>query len=183
MLIVLIILKKIRKSISHFQHAYALELLKDRLVDGEKALDVGSGSGYLTVCMSLMIGPNGFAVGIDHIPELVEKSIRNVQLDKPELLSSGRVKFVGKFVFLWMYVICVFIYMSTFNKFNCIGFVLVGDGRLGYPEEAPYNAIHVGAAAPSLPKEVSRKKNLIFVEQNSEMYLEIPVCILFFSVT
>lgn len=105
-------------------HAYALELLKDRLVDGEKALDVGSGSGYLTVCMSLMIGPNGFAVGIDHIPELVEKSIRNVQLDKPELLSSGRVKFV------------------------------VGDGRLGYPEEAPYNAIHVGAAAPSLPKEL-----------------------------
>lgn len=30
----------------------------------------------------------------------------------------------------------------------------VGDGRLGYPDEAPYDAIHVGAAAPTLPKAV-----------------------------
>lgn len=78
------------------QHAYALELLKDRLVNGEKALDVGSGSGYLTVCMSLMIGPNGKAIGIDHIPELVNKSIENVKKDKPELLTSERVKLLGK---------------------------------------------------------------------------------------
>lgn len=28
----------------------------------------------------------------------------------------------------------------------------MGDGRLGYPEAAPYNAIHVGAAAPTLPQ-------------------------------
>lgn len=32
---------------------------------------------------------------------------------------------------------------------------LVGDGRLGYADEAPYNAIHVGAAADTLPQEVS----------------------------
>lgn len=34
--------------------------------------------------------------------------------------------------------------------------ISVGDGRQGYPEEAPFNAIHVGAAAPDLPKAVSR---------------------------
>lgn len=34
-------------------------------------------------------------------------------------------------------------------------FILVGDGRLGYPEEAPYDAIHVGAAAATIPKAVS----------------------------
>ena len=39
-----------------FQHAYALELLKDQLKEGMKALDVGSGSGYLTVCFALMVG-------------------------------------------------------------------------------------------------------------------------------
>lgn len=33
--------------------------------------------------------------------------------------------------------------------------ITVGDGRKGYPDEAPYNAIHVGAAAPSLPQAVS----------------------------
>lgn len=71
-------------------------MLKDHLIEGEKALDVGSGSGYLTVCMALMVGETGKAVGIDHIEELIEMSTNNVRNDKPELLSSGRVKFVGK---------------------------------------------------------------------------------------
>ena len=31
----------------------------------------------------------------------------------------------------------------------------VGDGRRGYPEEAPYDAIHVGAAAAVVPQPVS----------------------------
>ena len=37
------------------QHAYALELLKDQLKEGNKALDVGSGSGYLTTCFAHMV--------------------------------------------------------------------------------------------------------------------------------
>lgn len=42
--------------------------------------------------------------------------------------------------------------MRLFNHdYNC----LVGDGRLGYPDRAPYNAIHVGAAAKELPQAVS----------------------------
>lgn len=69
-----------------------------------------------------MVGPSGKVVGIDHIDELVQSSIKNVQADDPELLASGRIKLV------------------------------VGDGRLGFPDEAPYDAIHVGAAAPTLPK-------------------------------
>lgn len=68
-----------------------MELLKDQLVEGERALDVGSGSGYLTVCMAIMLGDSGKAVGIDHIPELVEKSLENVKKDNPELLKSKRV--------------------------------------------------------------------------------------------
>ncbi len=32
---------------------------------------------------------------------------------------------------------------------------IVGDGRLGYPESAPFDAIHVGAAAPVVPQAVS----------------------------
>jgi protein-L-isoaspartate O-methyltransferase len=32
-----------------------------------------------------------------------------------------------------------------------------GDGRKGYPSEGPYDAIHVGAAAPNLPEPVSFK--------------------------
>ncbi|KAE8602265.1 hypothetical protein XENTR_v10013930 [Xenopus tropicalis] len=103
-------------------HAYALELLHDQLHEGAKALDVGSGSGILTACFSRMVGPKGKVVGIDHIKELVDDSINNVKKDDTTLLSSGRVK------------------------------LLVGDGRMGYPEEAPYDAIHVGAAAPVVPQ-------------------------------
>lgn len=40
-------------------HAHVLELLKDHLNDGERALDVGSGSGYLTACMAIMVGETG----------------------------------------------------------------------------------------------------------------------------
>lgn len=68
-----------------------MELLKDQLVEGERALDIGSGSGYLTACMAVMLGENGKAIGVDHIPELVEKSIENVRNGNPELLSSQRV--------------------------------------------------------------------------------------------
>ncbi|XP_045495113.1 protein-L-isoaspartate(D-aspartate) O-methyltransferase [Colias croceus] len=103
-------------------HAHALERLKNQLIPGEKALDVGSGSGYLTSCMALMVGEQGKVVGIDHIPELIALATKNINNDNPGLLKTERIK------------------------------LITGDGRLGYPSEAPYNAIHVGAAAPTLPQ-------------------------------
>lgn len=36
-------------------HVHALEVLKNHLQPGMKALDVGSGSGYLTACMAMMV--------------------------------------------------------------------------------------------------------------------------------
>lgn len=36
---------------------------------------------------------------------------------------------------------------------------LVGDGRLGHPVDGPYNAVHVGAAAETLPQTVRMKTN------------------------
>ncbi|XP_035434057.1 protein-L-isoaspartate(D-aspartate) O-methyltransferase isoform X1 [Spodoptera frugiperda] len=103
-------------------HAHALERLKNQLIPGEKALDVGSGSGYLTACMAIMVGETGRVVGIEHISELVTLATKNIKADNPSLLSSERIKLIA------------------------------GDGRLGYPSEGPYNAIHVGAAAPNLPQ-------------------------------
>ncbi|XP_076252656.1 protein-L-isoaspartate(D-aspartate) O-methyltransferase-like isoform X2 [Rhynchophorus ferrugineus] len=103
-------------------HAHALELLKDQLINGTRALDVGSGSGYLTSCMASLLGPAGKAIGIDHIPELTEMARQNIMRDNPELLNSGKVLLV------------------------------TGDGRQGYSESGPYDAIHVGAAASTLPQ-------------------------------
>lgn len=110
-------------------HAHALELLSDHLLEGSKALDVGSGSGYLTACMAMMVGETGKAVGIDHIPELVEESRGNINKDivSRAMLETGRLMLV------------------------------VGDGRQGYEPEAPFDAIHVGAAAPTLPEALVKQ--------------------------
>lgn len=35
-------------------------------------------------------------VGIEHIDELVQMSIKNVEADDPELLSAGRIKLIGE---------------------------------------------------------------------------------------
>lgn len=85
------------QSCNEFQHAHALERLKKQLISGEKALDVGSGSGYLTACMAIMVGEGGRVVGIEHIPELVTLATKNIQNDNPALLTSERIKLVGKF--------------------------------------------------------------------------------------
>ncbi|CAG8528129.1 5205_t:CDS:1 [Acaulospora morrowiae] len=103
-------------------HAIALENMESFLRPGAKSLDVGSGSGYLTVCMAEMVGSEGKVIGIEHIPQLVDMAKSNVQKDRPEFLESNRIEF------------------------------LVGDGRNGYPEEAPYDCIHVGAAAETTPQ-------------------------------
>ncbi|VDK77903.1 unnamed protein product [Litomosoides sigmodontis] len=102
-------------------HALALGLLKDHLRDGNTALDIGSGSGYLTVCMALMVGRRGKVIGIDHIKELVDLSITNINKHHSDLLTDGRIT------------------------------MITGDGRNGYRAGAPYTAIHVGAAASKLP--------------------------------
>nr|ABC86740.1 L-isoaspartate-O-methyl transferase [Vitis pseudoreticulata] len=104
-------------------HATCLELLQENLQPGMHALDVGSGTGYLTACFALMVGPQGCAVGVEHIPELVASSIKNIEKSAAApLLKEGSLK------------------------------LHAGDGRLGWPECAPYDAIHVGAAAPEIPQ-------------------------------
>ncbi|XP_063295314.1 protein-L-isoaspartate(D-aspartate) O-methyltransferase-like isoform X2 [Pelobates fuscus] len=108
-------------------HAHALELLEEKLIEGARALDVGSGSGYLTACFARMVGSTGKVIGVDHIDHLINTAIQNVQQDDAELLSSGRIKFV------------------------------VGDGRLGHPEGGLYDAIHVGAAAATVPQELLKQ--------------------------
>eukprot|EP00249_Psilotum_nudum_P013793 c24514_g1_i2 orf=238-1065(+) len=104
-------------------HALCLELLEAHLQPGMAALDIGSGTGYLTACFAFMVGQEGYAVGVEHIPELVQQAIQNVKRTSVAyLLESGYLSFQ------------------------------VADGRHGWPEKAPYDAIHVGAAASQIPE-------------------------------
>lgn len=104
-------------------HGYCLSLLSEYLKPGSSVLDVGSGSGYLTAVFALMVGETGRTVGVERIAELVQRSIETIKRGKAaHLLESGRLS------------------------------IHVVDGKQGFPEGAPYDAIHVGAAAADIPK-------------------------------
>ncbi|CAL9110660.1 unnamed protein product [Musa textilis] len=104
-------------------HATCLELLEEHLQPGMRALDVGSGTGYLTACFAIMVGLQGRAVGVEHIPELVASSINSIKRSAASsILNEGSLS------------------------------VHAADGRKGWPELAPYDAIHVGAASPDIPR-------------------------------
>ena len=105
-------------------HAYALEQLKDHLTEGCHILDVGSGSGYLTVAFSKMINDTGKVVGIEHIKGLYDIGYKNIMKSYSSLVNSGTL------------------------ILEC------GDGRKGFKPQAPYKAIHVGAAAPEIPEDL-----------------------------
>ncbi|KAE9553486.1 hypothetical protein FO519_003315 [Halicephalobus sp. NKZ332] len=72
--------------------------------------------------LEALAGPNGKAIGIEHMEQLVKKSFQNLEKHHSEKLDRGQIEIVG------------------------------GDGRLGYPQGGPYDAIHVGAAAPDMPE-------------------------------
>ena len=100
-------------------HAAACESLLPFLKPGSKVLDVGSGSGYLTHVLAELVKPGGVVVGIEHIQPLVDIGTTNTRksAEGRELMENGGIKYVK------------------------------ADGRLGWAEGAPYDAIHVGAAA------------------------------------
>lgn len=59
---------------------YLKELLKDHLKRAKRCLDVGSGSGYLTLAFAMMMHePGAVSYGIEHIPNLVKTSIINIE--------------------------------------------------------------------------------------------------------
>ena len=105
-------------------HAYCLEALKDHLKPGNKALDVGFGSGYLPVAMSKMMNDEGCVVGIEHMKELYNFGIQNISKHHKNLLDNKKIKLV------------------------------LGDGRIGYKQESPFDCIHVGAVAEKPPDEL-----------------------------
>ncbi|KAL3315779.1 hypothetical protein Ciccas_005587 [Cichlidogyrus casuarinus] len=115
-------------------HGMVLEELADKLVPGSTVLDVGSGSGYLVVCMALMVGLTGKVVGIEHIDPLQDQAKINLNnwISSNPLLNGQPVD----------------------KEIMDIMTLVVGDGRKGYLPEAPFDAIHVGAASPDTPKEL-----------------------------
>ena len=105
-------------------HSYCLEALRDFLKEGNTVLDVGFGSGYLTVAMSKMMNDKGTVVGIEHIKDLYDFGMKNICKNHKNLIDTKKIN------------------------------LILGDGRLGYKDLAPYKCIHIGAAAKKIPDEI-----------------------------
>jgi len=71
-----------------------------------------------------MLGEGGKVYGVEHIEELVEQSKINIAKHHKHFLDDGSIT------------------------------ILAEDGRKGLEKYAPYDVIHVGAAADTLPKEL-----------------------------
>jgi protein-L-isoaspartate(D-aspartate) O-methyltransferase len=128
-------------------HASACESLLAFLGQGARVLDIGSGSGYLTHVLANLVAPDGIVIGVDHIQGLVDMATNNMKKSKggQTLLESKRVQFIK------------------------------ADGRLGYREGGPYDAIHVGAAAVSLHQSLVDQLKCpgrMFIPIGSDRYMQ-----------
>jgi len=71
--------------------AFMLELLQPE--QGNKILDIGSGSGWQTALLADIVGDSGKIFAVDIIPELTDFGRRNVA--KYNFIKSGIVKFLN----------------------------------------------------------------------------------------
>ncbi|KII64063.1 Protein-L-isoaspartate O-methyltransferase [Thelohanellus kitauei] len=79
------------------KHAHALEIFESRLRNPQcRALDVGSGSGYMTLCMAVINGFKNTVIGIEHFGRIINQSINNISnAGYSPLLESGKIKFIS----------------------------------------------------------------------------------------
>lgn len=103
--------------------ALMLELLD--IQEGQKILDIGSGSGWTTALLAEIVGSKGKVFAIERIQEL--KNFGESNTSKYNFVKSNRAIFMA------------------------------GDGTKGLPEQAPFDRIHVAAAANKIPSPLLKQ--------------------------
>lgn len=95
--------------------AFMLEKLRPQ--KGEKVLEIGTGSGYLTALLGVLVGKRGRVFSVEYFPELKNFAESNLR---------------------------------RYNFKNVA--LLAGDGKDGFPREAPFDKIVSSAEVKGIPK-------------------------------
>ena len=88
-----------------------------------QAIDIGSGSGFMTIAISKLLGPNSITIALDHIQDILNFSKANIKKSHNQYIENGRIKFL------------------------CDDGLTFNNG-----ENGKYHVIHVGAACTSIPQ-------------------------------
>ena len=96
------------------------------LKEGDQVLEIGAGSGYHAAICAALVAPIG-TLKPGHV-YTVERIPELVEFARENLKRAGFADLVT---------------------------VVQGDGTIGYPEKAPYDAIQVTAAGPKVPKPLT----------------------------
>ena len=137
-------------------HAMTLEVFKDKLIPGNRILDIGCGSGYLTSCFSYLLNVNtekeSVVVGMDIYNDMIELTKKNIKKNDSIILSK---KYGGLNLNNNVHLVC-------------------GNGWLGYKLFEKYDVINVGASVDVIPKELVRQLNidgLMLIPVKNEYYV------------
>lgn len=95
--------------------------------------------------MALLVGPTGRVVGVEKHPELAKQSEHNLHAAVPQLLQDGTARCVYRTQ--WS--------TSTIPRCSIHAGNVLQAGLLS--QWGPFDAIHVGAAAASLPTALVRQ--------------------------
>lgn len=122
--------------------AFMLEILSPQ--KGDKVLDIGSGSGWVTALLAHIVGKKGKVFALERINKL--KDFGKDNISKYNFVKLGRVKF----------------YLS--------------DGYKGLKEKAPFDRIHIAAAAWKVPENLIKQlkkggKMIIPIRDNNDLVL------------
>jgi protein-L-isoaspartate(D-aspartate) O-methyltransferase len=103
---------------------------------GDKVLDIGSGSGWQTALLAEIVGIKGLVIGIEYLEGLCQQGFQNIEKYFPKInfLQNQQEPLSSKVRKGVVVIVC-------------------GDGRLGFPQAAPYEKI-IAAAAASDPEDL-----------------------------
>lgn len=119
--------------------AFMLEKLDVR--PGQKVLDIGSGSGWTTALLSVLVGEKGRVIGLEIIPELARFGQENLAKHYSPIRPPALRERAG----------------VNRRMARNVEIRIAERGVAGLPEEAPFDRILVSAAARAVPPELVKQ--------------------------